>query len=62
MYHTCDENVNNAINIGEEEDFTYIHYINATNDLYMNDDYNCMHKYYAPFLSSNNHEDLSSGS
>ena len=28
----------------------------------MNDDDNYMHKYYATFLSSNNHEDISSGS
>ena len=28
----------------------------------MNDDGNSMHKYYAPFLSSNNLEDVSSGS
>ena len=28
----------------------------------MNDDETFIHKYYAPFLSSNNHEDVSSGS
>ena len=28
----------------------------------MNDDDNYMHKYYARFLSSNNHENVSSGS
>ena len=28
----------------------------------MNDDDNYMHKYYTPFLSSNNHENESSGS
>ena len=28
----------------------------------MNDYENYMHKYYAPFLSSNKHEDVSSGS
>ena len=28
----------------------------------MNDDDNIIHKYYAPFLSSKNHEDVSSGS
>ena len=28
----------------------------------MNDDANFIHKYYAPFLQSNNHEDISSGS
>ena len=28
----------------------------------MNDDTNHIHKYYAPFLLSNNHEEVSSGS
>ena len=28
----------------------------------MNDDNNFIHKYYVPFLSSKNHEDVSSGS
>ena len=28
----------------------------------MNDDENFIHKYYAPFLPSNNNEDVSSGS
>ena len=28
----------------------------------MNNDHNFMHKYYAQFLSSKNHEDVSSGS
>ena len=28
----------------------------------MNDDDNYIHKYYAPFLSSKNHDDVSSGS
>ena len=41
---------------------TPIHSINATNDIYMNDDNNFIHKYYVPFLSSKNHEDVSSGS
>ena len=27
----------------------------------MNDDENYIHKYYAPFVSSKNHEDVSSG-
>ena len=39
-----------------------IHYINTTNDISMNYDDNFIHKYYAPFLSSNNYEDVSSGS
>ena len=43
-------------------DVTSIHYINATNEISMNYDDNYIHKYYAPFLSSNNHEDVSSGS
>ena len=41
---------------------TPIHFINATNYISMNDDDNFIHKYYAPFLSSNKHEDVSSGS
>ena len=28
----------------------------------MNDDKNCIHKYYAPLLPSNNNDDVSSGS
>ena len=43
-------------------DFTYIHFINATNAIYMNDNDNFIHKYYAPFLPPNNREDVSSGS
>ena len=31
-------------------DGTPIHSINATNDIYMNDDDNFIHKYYAPFF------------
>ena len=30
-------------------------------NIYMNDDENYIHKYYAPFVSSKNHEDVSSG-
>ena len=55
MDHTCNDNGNNVLNI-EESDVTYIHSINATNDTSMNNDDNYMHKYYAPFLSSNNHK------
>ena len=39
-----------------------IHYISATNDISINDDYNAIPKYYAQFLSSENHKDVSSGS
>ena len=39
-----------------------IHSINATNDIYMNDDENFIHKYYALFLSSKNCDDVPSGS
>ena len=50
------------LNTEEEEYFTSINYINITNDISMNDDENFIHKYYTPFLSSKNHEDLLSGS
>ena len=43
-------------------DFTCINSTNETNDISKNDDDKIFHKYYAPFLSSNNHEDVSSGS
>ena len=42
-------------------DITYIHSINANNDIYVNDDDKYIHKYYAPFLSSKNHEYMFSG-
>ena len=58
IYHTCDDNGINLINTEEEEDVASIHSINGTNDISMNDDDNFIHKYYAPFLSSNNHEDV----
>ena len=60
--HTCDYNRMFLLNTEEEACVTSIHSINATNDISMNDDDNFIHKYYAPFLSSNNHEDVSSGS
>ena len=41
---------------------TSINSINATNYISINDDDNFNHKYYEPFLSSKNHEDVSSGS
>ena len=37
-------------------------YYNATNDISMKNDESFIHKYYAPFLSSKNNEDVSSGS
>ena len=33
--------------------------INATNDITINDDENFINKYYAPFILSNNHKDIS---
>ena len=42
-------------------DVTSIHSINAINDISIKDDDNFIHKYYAPFLSSKNHEDVFSG-
>ena len=59
---TCDENEKNLLNTEEEVDVTYIHSVNTTNDISMNYDENFIHKYYAPFLSSKNHEDVSSSS
>ena len=47
------------LNTEEETDVTSIHSINATNDLSMKYYVNFIHKYYAQFLSSNNHEDVS---
>ena len=49
MDNTCDENVNNVLNIEEEAYVTSIHSINAANDISMNNDENYIHKYYAPF-------------
>ena len=43
-------------------DVTSIQYINGTNDISMNDDETFIHKYYSPFLPSENNEDVSSGS
>ena len=43
-------------------DVTSIHSINATTDIYINYDEDFIHKDYAPFVLSNNHEDVSSGS
>ena len=60
--HTCDDNGDNLHNIEEVTDATSIHYINATTNIYMNYDKNYIHKYYAPLLLSNNHEDVCTGS
>ena len=48
--HTCDDNVNHLINAEEEAFVTSIHSINVTNYIYMNNDDNFIHKYYAPFF------------
>ena len=48
--HTCDDNVINLLYTYEEVYVTSIHSINATNDISMNDDGNCIHKYYASYL------------
>ena len=42
-------------------DVTYIHSTNETNIISINDDVNVFHKYYAPLLSSNRQEDVSTG-
>ena len=52
--HTCDKNETKIFNTEEETDAISIHYINATNDTSMIDGEKIIHKYYAPFLSSNN--------
>ena len=54
--NTCDDNGINLPNTQEEADVTPIHSINITNDIYMNDDENVTHKYYAPFILSKNHK------
>ena len=43
--HTCDDNGINLLNTKEEADITSIHSINATNDIYMNDDEKVIHRY-----------------
>ena len=60
--HTCDDNGINLPNTEEEAYVTSIQYINGNNDTSMNEDENIIHKYYAPFLPSNNNEDVSSSS
>ena len=58
--HACDENGKNLLNKEEKADITSINYINAANAISMNDYGNFIHKDYSPFLSSNNHEYVSS--
>ena len=58
--HICDENGMNLVNTEEESDVTPIHYIKATNYISMNDDDTYINKYYSQFLSSKNHEYVSS--
>ena len=41
-------------------DVASINYTITTNKISMNDDENFIHKYYAPFWLSKNHEDVSS--
>ena len=60
--HTCDYNVINILNTEEEAGVTSIQYINITNDISMNYYEHFIHKYYAPFLPSNNNKYVSSGS
>ena len=50
------------MNTEEKSDTASIHAINWTNNISINDDDNYIHKSYAPFLSSKNREDVSSGS
>ena len=57
--HACDDSGINLINTEEEVYFTCIHYRNETNDRNNNNDDNILHKYYAPFLSSKDQEDIS---
>ena len=58
--HACHEHGNSLLNTEEEAYVTSINSINANNDISMNDDDNFIHKDYAQFLSSKNHEDVSS--
>ena len=58
--HTCDDNGINLLNTEEEAYATSIQSINGTYGISINDDENFIHNYYAPFLPSKNHEDLSS--
>ena len=58
--YTCYDNGNNLLNTEEEVDVTSMHSITAPNYISMNDDEIFIHKYYAPFLSSNKNRDVSS--
>ena len=58
--HTFDGNWINLLSTEEKADVTYIHSINETNDISINYDENYIHTYYAQFLSSKNHEYVSS--
>ena len=60
--YTCDYNGINLLNTEEGADITSIQSINVTHNISMNDDKTFIHKYYAPFLPSNNNEDVSSRS
>ena len=60
--NTCDDNEINLLNTEEEADVTSINYVNANNYISGNNEDNFIHKYYIPFLPSNNHEDVSYGS
>ena len=50
--HACDENGINLFNTEEEAVFTSIQSNNGTNGIYINDDENVIHKYYAPVFQS----------
>ena len=60
--HIYDDNGEQLLNTEEEVDVTSIHSFNTTDYINMKDYDNIIHKYYAPFLSWKNHEDVSSGS
>ena len=58
--HTFYDNGINLVNTEEELDVKSIHSINKTNHISMNYDVNYIYKYNEPFLSSKNHEYVSS--
>ena len=60
--HLCDDNGSNLINTEEEADATSICSISSTYDISMNYDEKFIDKYYAQFILSKNHEDVSSRS
>ena len=59
--HEYDDSGMNLDHTEEEVDVTYINYTNETSIISMNDDVNVFYKYYSHFLSSNNQEDVSTG-